>query len=97
MLPLCVYRKDAGIELGGGSFLIHRHYKDDIMTHLLNSAAKICGKHAIHSPITVADVCSLPKWVAGLGGAISPTECLRCLFHHHILAVNQQFVELCTL
>ena len=38
------FRKDADIELGGGSFLIHRNYKDDVMARLLNVAAKVLGE-----------------------------------------------------
>ncbi len=44
-MALCMlfYRREAGIELGGGSFMSHKRYSDDVTSRLLNAATTVLG------------------------------------------------------
>ena len=42
-------RHMAGIELGGGSFLIHKHYSDSVTNRLLHAATSILSKYLYFS------------------------------------------------
>ena len=46
-MRVCVFREESGIELGGGSFLIHKHYKDEDTHTMMLTTSKILGEYHI--------------------------------------------------
>ena len=47
ILVLCHFRRSAGIELGGGTFMTHRRYSDELTYKLLTCAAKVTGQFKV--------------------------------------------------
>ena len=45
---ICVNREKAGVELGGGSYLIHKIYDDEETLRLVAATCETLGRYSVH-------------------------------------------------